>query len=160
MAASAALIFAYRGPTRNRLLAVSGLAVVGGLATTAILEFGFGAYEHNYLHISGAVAAGILAIAYPVLGLESKIGTAGIALMGVLLMFLGNPLSGLGTGPEWLPGIWGEVGQLLPIGAAGTVIRSAAFFDGAGATHAWIVLVCWALAGIVIALLPRRKPVS
>lgn len=28
-------------------------------------------------------------------------------------MFVANPLSGLASGPQWLTGIWGEVGQLL-----------------------------------------------
>lgn len=77
--------------------------------------------------------------------------------MAVTLMFLSNPLSGLATGPQWLPGFWGDLGQFLPIGAAGTAIRSAAYFGGAGATQAWIVLACWALAGLAIGLVSNRK---
>lgn len=160
MAASAALVFAYRGKSWHRFAAVSSLAVVAGLAATAVLQFGFGVVDDNYLLIAAGVTAGILAIAFPVLGLESKIGTAGLGVMAVLLLFLSNPLSGLATGPQWLPDVWGDIGQFLPIGAAGTVVRSAAYFDGAGATTAWIVLACWALAGLAIALAPgftRRR---
>jgi hypothetical protein len=158
LAASAAMLFAYRGTTAHRLVATTALAVLGGLATTAILQFGFGAFDANYWLISAAVAVGILAIAYPVLGLARLLGTPGLALMAVTLMFLANPLGGLATGPQWLPGVWGEVGQLLPVGAAGTAIRSGAYFDGAGATQAWIVLACWALAGLAVALLASRRP--
>lgn len=157
MAASAVLALAYKGAARNRFVAVTGLAILGGLAAAAILQFGFGAFDGNYLLTSAAVTAGILAIAFPVLGLEQRIGTAGLGLMGVLLMFVSNPLSGLATGPQWLPAFWGDLGQFFPIGAAGTAIRSAVYFGGAGATQAWIVLACWALAGLLIAAVAGKK---
>jgi hypothetical protein len=35
----------------------------------------------------------------------------------------------------------------LPQGANATLLRSTAFFDGAGATMAIVVLTCWTLAG-------------
>jgi hypothetical protein len=157
MATSAVLLFLYKGRLVNRLAAVVVLAALAGLATTTILYVGFGAFDQDFWLIAAAVSAGILAIAVPVLGLESRIGTRGLAVMGVLLMFVANPLSGLVSGPQWLPGIWGEVGQLLPIGAAGTAIRSAAYFDGAGATHAWLVLGAWIVAGLLLAFAPRRR---
>ncbi|MEI2774650.1 MAG: hypothetical protein V9G19_01505 [Tetrasphaera sp.] len=103
------------------------------------------------------MALGILAIAFPVLGLEQRFGTAGLGIMGVILTFLANPLSGLATGPQWLPAFWGQLGQFLPIGAAGTAIRSAVYFGGAGATQAWIVLAGWTLAGLALALIVSRK---
>jgi hypothetical protein len=48
----------------------------------------------------------------------------------------------------------------LPQGANATLLRSTAFFDGAGATSAIVVLTCWALAGatlIVFAAVRRRR---
>ena len=61
--------------------------------------------------------------------------------MGALLaLLLGNPLSGLNSAPELLPRGWGELGQLLPQGANATLLRSTAFFSGAGATTAIVVL--------------------
>ena len=73
-----------------------------------------------------------------------------------LFLFISNPLSGIATGPQWLPAPWGEIGQLMPIGAAGTAMRSAVFFNGAGAGRAVIVLTCWALAGLVMSALGAR----
>lgn len=157
MAASAALLFVYRGSTVFRLVAAAALAILAGLATTAILQFGFGVFDGNYWATAAAVSAGMVAISFPVLGLEKRFGTAGLGIMGVLLMFLANPLSGMATGPQFLPGIWGEVGQFLPVGAAGTAIRSAAYFDGAGSMRAWIVLAVWALAGLLLALAGSRR---
>ena len=61
-----------------------------------------------------------------------------------------------------LPSGWGALGQWLPQGATATLLRSTAFFDGAGATTAIVVLTCWAVAGaalIVIAAARRGRSV-
>jgi hypothetical protein len=61
-----------------------------------------------------------------------------------------------------LPTGWGTLGQWLPQGANATLLRSTAFFDGAGATTAIAVLTCWAVAGaavIVIAAVRQRRSV-
>ncbi|WP_083733649.1 hypothetical protein [Actinomadura sp. CNU-125] len=65
-------------------------------------------------------------------------------------MFVGNPISGVTSAPEMLPEPWGAIGQLLPPGAAGTFIRSAVFFDGAGAAVPLAVLLGWAAAGFLL----------
>ncbi|HKV20090.1 MAG TPA: ABC transporter permease, partial [Mycobacterium sp.] len=65
-------------------------------------------------------------------------------------LLLGNPLSGLTSAPELLPSGWGAFGQWLPQGANATLLRSTAFFDGAGATSAVAVLTLWALAGVTL----------
>lgn len=142
------------------MLAALGTALLAGFTATAILQFGFGAFEGSYLLVSTAVSAGIAAISLTVLGLVAVMGLPGAGLAAVLLLFVSNPLSGLGTGPEWLPAPWGEIGQWLPIGAAGTAVRSAAYFDGRGAALAWIVLAAWALAGLVLAYLGHRRLVT
>jgi hypothetical protein len=66
------------------------------------------------------------------------------------MMLLGNPLSGLTSAPEMLPSGWGALGQLLPPGAAGTALRSVAFFDGAGAGRPLLVLSCWFVGGLLL----------
>jgi hypothetical protein len=68
-------------------------------------------------------------------------------------LLLGNPLSGLNSAPEMLPSGWGTLGQWLPQGATATLLRSTAFFDGAGATTAIAVLTCWTVAGIGLIVL-------
>ena len=69
------------------------------------------------------------------LGLGSLFGRVGLAVGALLALLLGNPLSGLNSAPEMLPSGWGALGQWLPQGATATLLRSTAFFDGAGATH-------------------------
>ena len=113
--------------------------------------------DGNVLLVSAAVAAGIAAVSATVVGLGLLLGPAGIGLGAVLMLFVSNPISGLATGPAWLPQPWGEIGQYLPIGAAGTAMRSAAYFDGGGATQAWIVLACWIVGGILLAVGGARR---
>jgi hypothetical protein len=84
----------------------------------------------------------------------------GLVVGSLLALLLGNPLSGLASAPEMLPSGWGAFGQLLPQGAAATLLRSTAFFSGAGATSAVVVLTCWVAAGatlVVIAALRRTR---
>lgn len=124
---------------------LASLAV--GFAVVAILQFGFGSVDGSYVRTSLALALGTSAISLFVLGMESLFGFAGLGIGGALMMFVGNPLSGMATGWQWLPSPWGFIGQLLPIGASGTLVRSAAFFDGQGAGMEIIVLSCWAVGG-------------
>lgn len=84
------------------------------------------------------------------LGLGSLFGRAGVTVGALLALLLGNSLSGLTSAPELLPSGWGALGQWLPQGANATLLRSTAFFDGAGATMAIVVLTCWALAGTTL----------
>ena len=94
------------------------------------------------------------------LGLGSLFGRAGLAIGALLALLLDNPLSGLNSAPEMLPSGWGTLGQWLPQGATATLLRSTAFFDGAGATTAIAVLTCWAVAGtalIVIAAVRQDR---
>lgn len=134
-----------------RVVGSAVASVVVGFAVVAILQFGFGSVDGNYVTTALALSLGTAAISLFVLGMESLLGFAGLGVGGVLMMFLGNPLSGMASGWQWLPAPWGFIGQLLPIGSAGTLIRSTAFFDGHGAGMPILVLSCWILIGIALA---------
>ena len=89
-------------------------------------------------------------MALPILGLGVLFGRVGLSAGVAVAMLLGNPLSGLMSAPEMLPSGWGTLGQLLPQGANATLLRSTAFFSGAGAATAIVVLCCWAVAAAVL----------
>ncbi|MBM2622082.1 hypothetical protein JIG36_41925 [Actinoplanes sp. LDG1-06] len=139
--------------TSRRVAGALGFAVAGGFALTAILQFWFGSLDGSYLANSGAVALSIGATSLTLLGLESLLGYPGFGLGGVLMMLVGNPLSGSASAPEMLPGWSGVLGQLLPPGAGNQLLRSTAFFDGHGATHSILVLSGWLALGVVLCLL-------
>ena len=78
------------------------------------------------------IALAVLAIASVIAALMALIGLVGIALGALLMVFVGNPWSGIASAPELLPKAAGLIGRLLPPGAGGTLLRNTAFFDGAG----------------------------
>ena len=81
----------------------------------------------------------------------------GAGLGAVLTIFVANPLAGLATGPWLLPAGWSALGQLMPIGATGYLVRSLSFFDGADAQGAWIVLCSWIVVGLILLAFDRSK---
>ena len=114
----------------------------------------------NIWGVAAGLTLGVLAAGLSMLGLGSLFGRVGLAIGALLALLLGNPLSGLNSAPEMLPSGWGALGQWLPQGANATLLRSTAFFDGAGATTAIAVLTCWAIAGaalIVIAAVRQGR---
>jgi hypothetical protein len=156
IAAAAVLTLRVQG-TGRRLAGALGFAVAGGLAMTAILQFWLGSLEGSYWTNSAVVALAIGATATVVLALERLFGFAGLGLGAAVMLLLGNPLSGIASAPELLPAGWGAFGQLLPPGAAATALRSVAFFDGAGAGTALLVLGCWLAAGLLLFAVPVRR---
>jgi hypothetical protein len=139
------------------LLGRPGLRQVGILATTAstaglvtivMVQAWLGIIEGPWLLNAGVVALAVLAIASVIAGLTALIGPAGIALGAVLIVFVGNPWSGIASAPELLPKAAGFIGQLLPPGAGGNLLRNTAFFDGAGGGGQLAVLLVWTVLGL------------
>lgn len=143
--------------TWQRLVGAFGFAVVGSLVLTAVEQFWFGSVDGNYLLTSAGVALGIAATTWAILGLRAALGNVGLAVGAILVVFIGNPLSGLNGAPELLPAGWGTLGQLLPPGASGTLLRSTAFFDGHGSLGAVVVLLCWLALGLVLFFWGERR---
>jgi len=136
--------------TRNRLAAVTGIAIVGGLVSAALLQYALGIVDGSYLEVAGVLALLIGAVSATMAGLVALLGRAG-AIIGVLTMiFVVNPLSAAATAWEMLPQPWGAIGQLLPPGAGVSATRSVAFFDGAASAQPLTVLAIWLLAGLAL----------
>ena len=87
----------------------------------------------------------------------SRSANRGVVLGAVIMMLVGNPLSGLTSAPEVLPAGWGAFGQLLPLGAIGQLLGSAAYFGGAGSSGHLVVLTCWIAAGLLLLALADRR---
>jgi hypothetical protein len=134
----------------RRVAGALGLAVTSALALTAILQYWLGSLDGNYWANSAVVALSVAATSVTLLGLGWLLGVAGLGLGAAVMMLLGNPLSGLASAPEMLPSGWGDLGQLLPPGAAGTALRSVSFFDGAGSARSLLVLTAWLLGGLLL----------
>ncbi|MEU4564309.1 hypothetical protein AB0F72_38500 [Actinoplanes sp. NPDC023936] len=156
MLAAVLLTRLVRGAGR-RIAGAFAFAVTGGLAMAAILQFWLGSLDGSYLANAGAIGLTLAATSLTILGLESLLGLVGFGLGAVAMMLVGNPLSGAATAPEMLPGWSGALGQLMPPGAGGQLLRSTAFFGGDGAAHSVIVLTAWLAAGLVLCLAGARR---
>lgn len=144
----------------GRIGGAVGFAVLGGFTVVATLQYVIGTFDGNFWLTSLAGMFGIAATCFIVLGLRELLGGPGLGVAAVLLVLLGNGLSGLASGPEFLPRPWGSIGQLLPPGATGTLMRDVTFFDGHGAAKSVITLTGYLIAGIAlyaIALLRARR---
>jgi hypothetical protein len=146
--------------TRSRSARLTGLvafAALSGLVGAAVLQGWLGILPGGYLAVASAMGLFSLAAAGIVTGLAGALGRPGIGLGALLVFVLGNPLSAVAAAPELLPQPWGEVGQWLPPGAGGTLLRSVAFFDGAGAGAAVAVLTGYVLVGLLLVLVGRAR---
>jgi hypothetical protein len=153
-----ALVLLLKREVWTRFAAVVVFSVVAGWTIAALLRFVFGSIDQNFWGVAAGLTLGVLAAGLSVLGLGTLFGRAGLVIGVLLALLVGNPLSGLNSAPEMLPSGWRTLGQWLPQGANATLLRSTAFFDGAGATTAIGVLTCWALAGLaLIAIAAARQ---
>ena len=155
-----ALVLLLKREVWTRFTAAVVFAAVTGTGIAALLRYVFGSIDQNIWGVAAGLTLGLLAAGLSMLGLGSLFGRFGLAIGALLALLLGNPLSGLSSAPEMLPTGWGTLGQWLPQGANATLLRSTAFFDGAGATTAIAVLTCWAIAGaalIVIAAVRQGR---
>lgn len=150
-------VFPEHGRLRLRFLGAGLFSLLGGVVVAAVLRFVVGTIEDDFLLVALGLALGMAALSFTFLGLEALLGLPGFGGGVALMMFLGNPLSGLPSGHQWLPGGWGTLGQLLPPGASSSLLRSTAYFDAAGATRPLIVLAAWVVLGVLLALLASRR---
>ncbi|OBI24790.1 hypothetical protein [Mycobacterium sp. E2238] len=146
-----------RRPWLNCAVATA-FSVSAAVTIAVLLRYVLGSVDHNFWGVAAGLTLGTLAMALPTLALGSLFGRVGLSGAVAVAMLLGNPLSGLMSAPEMLPSGWGTLGQLLPQGANATLLRSTAYFSGAGATTAGLVLCCWvAVAAVLIGIAGARR---
>ena len=156
MVAGILLVFLVRSRVA-RLVGLGAYALLAGLAGAAVLQLWLGLIPGDYL--ANAAVAGLfaLAVSAAVAGLGAALGRPGIGL-GVLLVFVfGIPLSAVSAAPELLPQPWGQFGQWLPVGAGATLLRSVAYFGGAGSAGPLWILAAWAAGGLALVSVGRVR---
>ncbi|MER5897186.1 ABC transporter permease [Streptomyces sp. NPDC001876] len=135
---------------------LTGVAVLVGVAATAVAHSWLGVITGDWWAEAGTIGLTVVAIGAAVAGLAALIGTPGIGLGALLMVLLGNPFSGVTSAPELLPEPVGMIGQWLPPGAGGSLLRSVAFFDGSAAGGALVTLAVWAALGLTAVLIGGR----
>ncbi len=145
--------------TGRRLVGVVVYSAAAGLVLSAVLHSWLGVLPAGYWLNAAALALTIAAISATITGLGGLFGAAGVPIGAVLMMLVANPISAATVPVEFLVSPWGAIGQLLPPGAAGTLLRSISYFPDAPTAHLWLTLGCWAAAGLVLTAidLPARR---
>ncbi|PSL06155.1 hypothetical protein CLV30_103310 [Haloactinopolyspora alba] len=151
-AAGAALVLTVSGVGR-RLVGAASASVLGGLSAVLVMQAWLGVLGGDWWANAGVFALTIGAVSTTIIGLHSLIGVPGVGLGALIMVVLGNPLSGVTSAPEMLPSGWGALGQALPPGAGGTLLRSTSYFDGAAAGGPLLVLTAWIAGGLLLAAL-------
>lgn len=145
---------------KEKFWAVISFAIIGGLGLVGVIQYGIGTFDGSYFLTSLGAMLGIAATGFFVLGIIEILGTPGLGIAAVILILLGNPLSGLSSAPEMLPAGWGSFGQLLPPGATGTLLRNIAFFDGNAIMQPVIVLLAYVAVGLLLFKIGKKSEVS
>jgi hypothetical protein len=145
-AGAMAVVFGLRGG--RAVFALLGAAVLVGATGTAITDTWLGVLTGEWWAEAATLGLTSLAVSATVAGLGALLGQRGIGVGALLMVLLGNPFSSVTSAPEMLPEPAGAIGQWLPPGAGGSLLRSVAFFDGRDASTPVLVLAVWALLGL------------
>ncbi|MFJ8535141.1 DUF3533 domain-containing protein [Streptomyces sp. NPDC093591] len=139
-----------------RLIAMAVVALVGGLGGALIVGPILGALPGSIAALWGVGALIIFAVGAATLAFQAIFGLAGIGLVILIIVILGNPSAGGALPPPLLPPFWRDIGPALPPGAGTWATRSIAYFKGNDTTASLLVLSAWAAAGTAITLLAAR----
>lgn len=151
--------------TWRRFATATLYAVIGGALTALILSTWFGFIPGDFATLWAAFGATYLATAFFIVGVGALSSPLiGLAVGAVITMFIGNPISGATMPSVFLPGAWGQIGQMLVPGASSTLLRSIAYFPEVATSGQWLVLGSWIacglLAGVIGWALKERRPAT
>ena len=136
--------------TWRRFATATLYAVIGGALTALILSTWFGFIPGDFATLWAAFGATYLATASFMIGMGALlVPAAGLGLGAVVTMFIGNPISGASMPSAFLPGAWGQIGQMMVPGASSTLLRSIAYFPEAATSGQWLVLGSWIAFGLL-----------
>jgi hypothetical protein len=142
---------------RRRLAGAAASASIGGIVAAGVLHSWLGVIGGSFVAAALIATLALSAMTLALLGLQAHFGTRGIAAGIGVMVLVGTPLSGQSSAPEMLPGSWGALGQLLPPGATGSLLRSSGFFAGSGALGPVLVLTSWAVAGVLLLVMSAYR---
>ena len=136
--------------TWRRFATATLYAVIGGGLTALILNVWFGLVPGDFATLWAAFGATYLATASFIVGVSAlSLPLVGLGVGAVVTMFIGNPISGASMPSAFLPGVWGQIGQMMVPGASSTLLRSIAYFPEAATSGQWLVLGSWIAFGLL-----------
>jgi hypothetical protein len=136
-----------------RLGATVPYAVLVGLGAAVITDPVLGALTGHFAAVWGIGALLVLAAATVTMAFQILLGFFGIAATILVFVVIGNPSAGGAYPYPLLPPFLSSIGPWLPNGAGVDALRRITYFDGVDvASRIWVIVV-WALAGALVAVL-------
>jgi hypothetical protein len=147
------------GPAWRQIGALLVVSMAAGASVYLIGQSFLGALPHRGLADWAALSLTVLAIGATAAGLLALVDVAGLGVAAALMVFVGNPFSGVTSAPELLPNAIRHLGQALPPGAGANLLRSTAYFDGHGAAGHLAVLITWAVLGLAAIVIGQHTSI-
>ena len=155
-----ATVFTVRAPVHRLLVLTMSSLLSAVVAAVLMREWLAVLGDADWLPLVAVIGLALLTMATLTAGLYTALGFTGLGLGAVLIIMIGNPLSGATSSPALLPEWASLTGSLLPPGAFATLLRSTAFFDGSGGSGPLRVLLVWLVLGVLLlgrALIQERR---
>jgi hypothetical protein len=146
-------------PASRQIGALLLVSMAAGASVYLIGQSFLGALPHQGLADWAALSLTVLAIGATAAGLLALVGVAGLGIAAALMVFVGNPFSGVTSAPELLPDAIKYLGQALPPGAGANLLRSTAYFDGHRAAGHLAVLITWVALGFAAIVIAQHTSI-
>lgn len=144
----------------TQLSAVGSASLISGTTLAWALGEVLGVLTGDFIMNSLVLAATIGAFGTALVGAYRLVGIPGFGLVAATFFLLGNPLSGVSIPVEFYPSFWGQLGQMMPLGAGFDLLKSVNFFEAADTSGSWWVLGIWIMAGLILWVLRGSRSVG
>ncbi|MET0898702.1 MAG: ABC transporter permease [Mycobacterium sp.] len=135
-----------------RLGATIPYGLASGIGGAIVAGPILGALTGHLWALAGVGTLVVLAAATVTMAFQMLFGTLGIALTVIVFVILGNPSAGGAYQPALLPPFWRALHGVLPNGAGTDIVRKIIYFNSQGIGGPLLVLIMWAVAGILLTL--------
>ncbi|WP_042409218.1 ABC transporter permease [Streptacidiphilus carbonis] len=135
-----------------RLGVLALYSIAAGIGAAVVVGPVLNALPGSVVALWGIGALVVFAVGAITMALECLFDVVGIGIAVLLFVVLGNPSAGGVFPPPLMPPFWRAIGPWLPNGAGTSLARSIAYFNGTAITKPLLVLVVWAVVGVVVAL--------
>jgi len=141
---------------RFRFGIVAGASVLLPLIATVIVKYALGALTGNFWALWGIGALTSLAIGLVVNGLGYFLGRFVTAAALIVFVFANVPASGGAYPPEFLPEPFRALHHVVSGTGTLDMARSVVYDVGPGAGRGALILVCYAVAGLLLSLVGKQ----
>lgn len=133
-------------------------SVVVGVTLAAVADAGFGALPGHPWKLAAMSILICSAITSATNALGRLLGSAGIAVSGLLFIILSNATSGGSLNWHFLPGGWRWISQMMPAGAGVTGLWNIQYFGTHNLGPAVLSLITWTTVSLfLLVALPESR---